>query len=177
MHTTHPTPTVMLHAMTAEQTPDKPHATPTQRRISNKVRVALNHRVKEGSTWIEAAKAAGLSEAGIHKARKQPHVQAELEKIKTSYILEVEGLRSVHKTRAFEVARELLDNSKSDAVRARMVEFLAGDPKNKGVNVAVQVNNAPAGGYEYAPKGAQIVEIRQTSDCQSPDTNTQATDK
>ena len=52
-----------------------------------------------------------------------------------------------------------METSKSDSVRARMVEFLAGETKGNSVNVAVQVNNQAPQGYEYARPGQQVVEI------------------
>ena len=155
--------------MTTHRTPaTNPHRT-TKRRISAKVRSALITRVKERLSWIDCAKRAGLSEAGIHKARKQPHVIEEYERIKAEYVQEVEEMRAPYKARAFEVALELLEKSKSDAVRARMVEFLAGEGKAGGVNVAVQVNNNPAQGYEYAHPNQQVVVIRDADgDTKSP---------
>lgn len=41
-----------------------------------------------------------------------------------------------------------------------MVEFFAGESKKSDVNVAVSVHNHGQNGYEYAPPGAEIVEIR-----------------
>lgn len=88
-----------------------------------------------------------------------PHVQELYEDLKLAYILNAEAKRGLLKARALEVAEDLLLNSASDQVKARMVEFLAGEPKS-GPSVAVQVN-VDRGGYEYARPGAQVVEIRQ----------------
>ena len=147
----------------------KQQTAPAQRRISAKVRHALTARVKDGLTWIEAAKAAGLSEAGIHKARKSQHVKALYEEIKGEYIQEVDALKAPFKAQALLVARDLMRESKSDAVKARMVEFLAGEGKGNAVNVAVQVNNHMANGYEYVRPGAQIVDITPAPDSPSSD--------
>jgi DNA-binding NarL/FixJ family response regulator len=102
--------------------------------------------VKEGKTIIEACREAGLSEAGWHKAVKRPPVQALISDVQMQYIQEVESLRAGYKARAFAVANELMHNAKSEAVRMRAVEFLAGGPQQP--SVVVQVNNA-APGYTY----------------------------
>lgn len=101
--------------------------------------------------------------SSIFKAIKQPHVRALMLTMKEEYIQEVEELEKVHKARALEVARELMDESKSDAVKARMVEFLRGGTKGNGVNVAVQVNNQAPTGYEYARPDQEVVVIRDAN--------------
>ena len=112
--------------------------------------------------------AAGLSPAGLYKARKREEVQKLFEEKKAQYIQEIADMKAPHKARAMEVARELLDTSPSHAVRARMVEFLAGESKGMQVNVGVQVNNqAPAKGYEFVRPGQEVVTIRAATDTQS----------
>lgn len=135
-----------------------------QRRISPKVRTALELKVKEGIPWAKAAQRAGMSEAGIHKARKATHIQEEFERIKGQYINEIEASAGLHKARALEVARELLDESNSDTVKARMVEFLRGEGKPQTqITVQNQVN-VGAGGYEFVPPGATVVEVKTGAD-------------
>tara|TARA_R110000851_G_scaffold308778_1_gene467882 strand:+ start:19316 stop:19774 length:459 start_codon:yes stop_codon:yes gene_type:complete len=139
-----------------------PDAQPIKRRaISRKVRAALSYRVRDLLPWDDCARAAGLSPAGLYKARLKEEVKQLLEEIKGEYVQEVEKMRAPYKARAFEVANELMQASKSDAVKARMVEFLAGESKGNNVNVAVQVNNAPAAqGYEYADPRQEVVTLR-----------------
>jgi hypothetical protein len=138
------------------------------RTISKKVRTALAHRVRDLLPWDDCARAVGLSPAGLYKARLREEVKQLHEEIKAEYVQEVEAMRAPYKARAFEVANELMQASKSDAVRARMVEFLAGESKGGGVNVAVQVNNQPAAkGYEYAHPSQEVVVIRTSTDNQS----------
>lgn len=138
------------------------------RSISRRIHAALDIRVREAKAWDDCAKAAGLSPAGLYKARKRNEVQQLFEEKKAQYIQEIEDMKAPHKARAMEVARDLLDNSKSDAVKARMVEFLAGESKGMQVNVGVQVNNQPpAQGYEYAHPAQEVVVIRGASDTQS----------
>lgn len=135
------------------------------RTISRRIHAALDQRVRTAKPWDECAKAAGLSPAGLYKARKRNEVQQLFEEKKAQYIQEVDDLKAPHKARAMEVARDLLDNSPSHAVRARMVEFLAGESKGNSVNVAVQVNNQPAAqGYEYAHPSQEVVTIRTSKE-------------
>ena len=145
-----------------ETNPAPIEAKPVQKRpISRRIQDALNTRVRQALPWDDCARAAGLSPAGLYKARKRPDVQQMFEEKKAQYIQEVDDLKAPHKARAMEVARDLLDNSPSHAVRARMVEFLAGESKGMSVNVGVQVNNQPAAqGYEYAHPGQEVVTIR-----------------
>ena len=139
-----------------------------KRSISRRIHAALDLRVREAKAWDDCAKAAGLSPAGLYKARKRTEVQQLFEEKKAQYIQEVDDMKAPHKARAMEVARDLLDNSPSHAVRARMVEFLAGESKGMNVNVGVQVNNqAPANGYEFVRPGQEIVTIRAAQDTQS----------
>tara|TARA_R110000868_G_scaffold237132_9_gene491617 strand:- start:27811 stop:28194 length:384 start_codon:yes stop_codon:yes gene_type:complete len=121
--------------------------------------------VEEGKTWKECAERAGLSEAGIHKARLKQSVVDLLEQMKGQYVQRIESMEQVHKARALEVARELLEQSENKQVRARMVEFLRREPA--GPAVAVQINNHGGGGYEYVRPGATLVEITGPHDTKS----------
>lgn len=141
---------------------------PKPRRISKKVRTALEARVYECLTWDQAAKRAGMSPAGIHKARKQQHVQDLHEHLIAQQIKEMEDLKRPLKALAYQEARRLMKEAKSETVRARMVEFLAGE-RDKSPQVAVNIqNNVGAGGYEYAPPGSRIVDIEVSEDTASP---------
>ncbi|WP_065321767.1 hypothetical protein [Tritonibacter mobilis] len=154
--------------MTTPATTDKKRASPKKRRINPAIREAFSIQIKEGKTWKDAAEAAGLSETGLHKARQKPHIQQLYEQMKIEYVQAVEEMRAPYKARAFEHAAHLMANAKSEAVQARMVEFLAGERKGNAVNVAVQVNNHPQG-YEYARPDQQVVVIRDSvGDTKSP---------
>lgn len=96
-----------------------------------------------------------------------------MEAMKLDAIANIEALKGTYKALALEHARYLLTNAKSEAVQARMVEFLAGEAR-PGTQVNVQINN-DRGGYEYARPGQQVVEIRGADD-QSPAQDSQATD-
>jgi hypothetical protein len=116
-------------------------------RISARVRHAVTLKVEKGLTGEQCAALAGLSNAGFWKAWKQPHVQALYESLKHEYIMRVMDRKPLLKARAYEVAEELMGPDQPPAVRARMVEFIAGE--GRGPAVAVQINNAPAHGYTY----------------------------
>lgn len=146
------------------QDPDNLPLPPRKRRISAKVKAAIQLRVKEAKPWAECAKTVGMSEAGIHKARKQQHVIDHQRAVEAVYIQEVEAMRAPYKARAFEVAADLMENAKSESTKARMVEFLAGERKQTSVNVQVNNNLAPSEGYEYVRPGAQIVDITPSTD-------------
>jgi len=142
-----------------------------KRRISARVRDAVRLRVEKGYKCEDAARAAGLSSAGYYKAMNQPHVRAYAEALKMAYIERIQADKAILRAEALEVARDLLHNSPSDQVKARMVEFLAGEAKS-GASVNVQINNN-SGGYEFVRPGQQIVEIRATLDSVSGDDQSQ----
>lgn len=127
-------------------------------RISPRVREAVRLRVERGYRCEDAARAAGLSPAGYFKAMTRPHVQEYAQHVKDAYIQRSTELREFGKAQAIEVALELLREAKSESVKARMVEFLAGE-RDKSPQIAIQ-NNVLVGGYEYPPPGASLVEIR-----------------
>jgi hypothetical protein len=117
-----------------------------KRRISDRVRHAVTLRVEKGLTGEEAAKLAGLSPAGFWKAWKQPHVQNLYSDLKAAYIHRVMDRRELLRAKALIEAERLLEHADSEAVRAKMVEFLAGEAR--GPAVSVTVNQAPSG-YQY----------------------------
>ena len=66
------------------------------------------------------------------------------------FIAEADGMRAWAKVRAIEVALDLMMTAKSEAVRARMAEFLASDARAPSVAVHVDARQAaPAHGYQY----------------------------
>lgn len=140
-----------------------------KRPVPKRTREAIRLRIREGMSWAECAQRVNMAQSSLFKAIKQPHVKALMIQLKDEFIQDVAEMRAPYKAQAFEVARELLHNAKSEAVKARMVEFLAGEPKGNAVNVAVQVNNAPPQGYEYVRPGQDVVKIIDASDTTSGD--------
>ena len=127
-------------------------------RLSAELRTAIEARVTEGLSIVEACAKAGLSRAGWHKAMKRPAVRDHLEEVQRRFVTESEAKRSLYRAKAFEVALDLMLNAKSEAVRARMAEFLAGDGKAPQVAVHIDARQE-RGGYEFVPPGSRLVEI------------------
>lgn len=142
------------------------HALPAPTaRISSKLRVAVEAHVTEGLTIVDACARAGMSRQGFHKAMKRPAVIDFVEAVRRRFVTSVEGNRALYKARALEVALDLMLNAKSESIRARMVEFLAGDGKAPAVAVHIDARQEH-GGYEYVRPGQRVVEIEAPSEAQ-----------
>lgn len=152
-----------------DKTTGEPLSPVYKRRVSAKVRKAFTDRLRYGLPWDQCAERAGLAEASLHKARNQPHVDALWTQMEAQFVQEVADGSARRKARALQVAEELLERSPSEAVRAKMVEFLAGErPGTPQVSVNIQ-QNIGSNGYEYAPPGVRIVDVTPgTGDSQSP---------
>jgi hypothetical protein len=111
------------------------------------MRQAIRLRVIDNLTLDDAAERAGVSVAGICKALKQPHVIAYAEAVQWEYIQRLAQRKTLLKAKAMDVAEHLLMNAQSEQVRARMVEFLAGEPRQALVNV--NLSSAERGVYAY----------------------------
>ena len=132
---------------------------PSAPRISSRLRQAIELHVREGRSITEACAAAGVSRQGFHKAMKRHAVRDLLEDEQRRFVLESEARRTLYKARALEVALDLMLNAKSEAVRARMAEFLAADGKVSPVSVHIDARQGS--GYEYVPPGQKLVEIEE----------------
>lgn len=131
---------------------------PRPSRMRTALRRAIDLRVKQGLTISAACDEAGMSTQGYHKAMKRPEVRDYLQTVQMEFVASVEGDKAIYKARAYEVGMDLMLNSKSEAVRARMVEFFAGDGKVSPVSVHIDARQTR--GYEYVIPGQQVVEIR-----------------
>ncbi len=119
-------------------------------RLSHKLQEAIRLTVVEGLTIIAACERAGISRQGYHKAMKRPAVRDHLQEVQRQFVADADVKRAYLKARAFEVALDLMLNSKSEAIRARMVEFLAGDAKVSPVAVNIDARQAkPQAFYSY----------------------------
>ena len=127
-------------------------------RLSQKLRAAIGFMVHEGATQLAAAAKAGMSRQGLGKALKKAAVRDYKTETQRAFVAEVEGSRALYRARAFEAAWNLLQNSQSEAIKARMIEFLACDGRVSPV--AVHIDARSGGGYEYARPGQRIVEIQ-----------------
>lgn len=136
-------------------------------RINAKVRKAIEFIATQGRTQRDAAQLAGMNEKSLSRALKRPPIAAYLEQQKILALQDVKMLRKMGEVAAINVALDLLHNSKADAIRARMVEFFAGD-KAKGVTVNVQ-NNVNSTGYEAVRPGQRVVDIIDSKASLAPD--------
>ena len=132
--------------------------TPRPIRLRTALRLTIDLRVKQGLTIAAACEEAGMSPQGYHKAMKRPAVRDYLQTVQLEFIASVEGDKAIYKARAFEVGMDLMMNSKSETVRARMVEFFASDGKVSPVSVHIDARQPR--GYEYAHPSQEIVIIR-----------------
>lgn len=132
-------------------------------RLSLKLRAAIEANVTKGQTIVQACQEAGMSTQGYHKAMKRAAVRDYLETVQRRFVIGTEANRALYKARAFEVALDLMLNAKSEAIRARMCEFLAGDGKVSPVSVHIDARQERRG-YEFVRPGQRIVEIEPGSE-------------
>lgn len=152
----------MSQNLPADKQGASPPSSPRKGRISPAIRRAIKIKVEKAVTIEEACREAGCSPAGYYKAMNRPNVQKHLEEVKAQYVQRIESMEAVHKARALEVARELLEQRESRPTQARMVEFLRGESKKPSVSVTL--NQQFNGDYAFAPRGARVVEIVQSDD-------------
>lgn len=100
-----------------------------------------------GLSITDACARAGLSPQGWHKAVKRSAVRDYLEQVQHQFVLSADAKRVLYRAQAFEVALDLMRNAKSEAIRARMCEFLASDAKVSPV--AVHIDARATSGYTY----------------------------
>lgn len=131
-------------------------------RIRAKLREALMAIAREGVTQRKAAELAGMNETALGKALKKPHVADALDAMKLEFIRQQQAAKDGYKALALAHAFHLMKTANSEAVQARMVEFLAGEARS-GPSVAVQVN-VDRGGYEFVRPGQKLVDITPATD-------------
>ena len=131
---------------------------PRPLRIRAALRHAIDLRVKQGLTIAAACDEAGMSPQGFHKAMKRSAVRDYQQTVQLEFVASIESNKAIYKARALEVGMDLMVNSKSEAVRARMVEFFASDRKVSPVSVHIDARQPR--GYEYAHPDQEIVTIR-----------------
>ncbi len=134
-------------------------------KMAAKVRSAIDLIVTEGRTQREAAERVGMHEKSLSRALKRPAVAAFLDHQKALFAQEVDALKGQAKRLAIMEGLRLMREAQSEAVRARLVEFFAGEGQ-RGTSVTVNVG-AKGSGYEYIPPGAQVIDITPTTDSES----------
>ena len=122
-------------------------AVPTPR-MRPALRKAVMMIAEQGRTQRDAAARAGLNEKSLSRALKRPEISNYLEYCKALAAVDADNLKGQARVIAIRTGIELLNDAKSEQVRARMVEFFAGETKQTGV--AVQVNVGPNAGYTYS---------------------------
>lgn len=130
---------------------------PPKPRLSPKLRNAITSLVEEGTTQRDAAQRAGMNEKSLSRALKKPHVAAHVDHLRALFSLEMDKLRGQAEAIAIRTGMDLMRNSKSDSVKARMVEFFARrDEKTPSVVIN---NNVTSKGYAFIPPGSRVVDI------------------
>lgn len=124
---------------------------PPKPRISDKIRKAVHLMARNGLSQTAAAEMAGLSRQGLGKALKRPEVWNLVQDARANLITEATHLREIGRVAALEAGLELMLNSTDEKIRARMVEFFAGDGKTAAVAVHIDARQemAPVTGYRY----------------------------
>jgi hypothetical protein len=124
---------------------------PPKPRISDKVRKAVNLMARNCVSQTTAAEMAGLSRQGLGKALKRPEVFALVAQARANLIDEAAHLREIGRVAALEAGLDLMLYSTDEKIKARMVEFFAGDGKGAGVAVHIDARQqiAPVAGYQY----------------------------
>lgn len=160
----------ILHAMTkppARKQSSPKTALTSQRgaqppRMRAKLRAAVNLIATKGKGIGEAAEAAGMNASALSRAINRPEIKAHIEEQKALYCLDADSLKGLAKAIAINTGIDLMQSAASEAVRARLVEFFAGDGRpGTQVNVAVNVDR---GGYEFVKPGQRVVDIRPAID-------------
>ena len=143
-------------------------------RLRPALRIAMMQIATKGTTQREAAEVSGMNEKSLCRALARPQVKDALDAMKLEFIEKMKRVKATYKAMALEHAAHLMTNAKSEAVQARMVEFLAGEPSTGSqVNVIVHPDR---GGYEFVKPGQRIVDITPTSDSLSGDDDAQVID-
>ena len=125
-------------------------------RVSHKLREAIRLHETEGQSVTDACGKAGLSRAAWYKAIKRSETQNLIRQVRRDFIEGADAKKAFLKVKALEVALDLMLNSKSEAIRARMVEFLASDTKVSPVAVHIDARQAAQpSGYRYTRSGSQ----------------------
>jgi hypothetical protein len=117
----------------------------------------IARRVEEGLSIEAACEKAGMSRQSWYRSMKRPEVRDLLADAQQQFIASSEGKRAYLRALALDHALDLMLNSKSESIRARMIEFLASDAKVSPVAVHIDARSPQAGfdGYSY-PRPDQV---------------------
>ncbi|WP_220747270.1 hypothetical protein [Jannaschia pagri] len=126
---------------------EKNNTTGGARRISERVKKAIHLVVHQGKTQMDAEKEADLSSGYFTIVMKKPHVRQYFNEQKVIADTDIAQLRASGEKVALITAIDLLQNSKDERIRVKMVEFLASKAPPSASPVTIV--NAP-GGYVYS---------------------------
>lgn len=126
-------------------------------RMRPALRQAVSLIVEQGLTQRAAAGRVGMNETSLGRALQRKDIAAYVESQKALLALDADKIKARGRSMALLVGIDLLHNAQSEAVRARMVEFFAGEAR-AAPSVSVTVNQNAGGGYEYVRPG-QVIEI------------------
>lgn len=114
-----------------------------------------------------------MNETALGRALQRPEVAAFLEQQKALATLDALKLKEQAKAIAIREGIDLMVSAQSEQVRARMVEFFAGEARQALVNVNVSAPQEPASGYRYArpTDSPSVVEDAQVIDVQAQSPN------
>ena len=158
----------------AKNTPKLLSRGPQPPRMRPPLKEAVSLIIEKGITQREAARRVGMNETSLGRALAKPHIKAWIDNEKALFLTDMLKLKDRAKAIAIATGIELMHSATSEAVRARMVELFAGEPK-KANEINVQINN-DRGGYEFVRPGSQLVEIKATPDSLSGGEAIQAVD-
>ena len=160
--------------MTTRNSAGSPAGAP---RMTRKVAAAVRILATTGKTQTEAAEIVGMNVAALSRALAREGMREHLEAEKALHCITSASLRERGKQIALRVGIELLENAKSEQVRAKMVEFFAGEARQPLVNVSIGQAQEPATGYRYRRPGdpstdrTSDVEDAQVIDAQAQSPN------
>lgn len=123
-------------------------------RMSEKLRRAIDLRIRKGLTITAACREAGLSPQGWHKAMQRAETRLFVAELQKRMLDEANTRRAALRLVALETAAELLTaEGTSDTAKIRLIEILLAEGKpSASVNVSVDARSQVAhqpGGYVY----------------------------
>lgn len=118
-----------------------------------------------------------MNETALGRALARPEVAAFVEQQKALATLDALKLKEQAKAIAIREGIDLMVSAQSEQVRARMVEFFAGEGRQPLVNISIPAAQEPATGYRYKRPGdtstdhtSEVEEAQVIDDAgQSPD--------
>lgn len=126
-------------------------------RISNKLMQVFELVATKGETQMRAAEIVGLHYTTVSRALARPGVRYILDQKKLDAAQGLSDIRDIVRNRAFQVGLELLNNTKNEAIRAKMVELFTREAS--GAPTVIVNNSMGSGAYEYASPKQRIVDI------------------